>query len=269
MQSIKCSECGLVSWASSEMCKQCGATLTQGGSDYQVRNRHMLQRDLKKGLAIASLVIGVINLFTLGFFLVGAILGIVLSLIAMSRAKEHPLVYGGRDLAIGGLITSALSLVLLVPIGLIAAISIPNLLAARRAANEGSTMASLRTIHSAEATYQATAGNGSYGTLEQLAAQNLIRPELASGTRNGYRFSVEVTSDLDSEMGFQAVAIPLSYPSSGRRSFFVDESGVIRAADTQGREATKYDPALDNAYDRDYSYEPPPRRSGYQQQPGY
>lgn len=267
MHSIKCTACGFVGWASADLCKQCGASLAQGGSDFQMRPRPVSQRDLRKGLAIFSLVVGVISLLTLSFLLVGAILGIVLSLVAMSKAKNSPLVYGGKDLALGGLITSVLSLVLIVPIGLIAAISIPNLLAARRAANEGSTMASLRTIHSAEATYQATAGNGAFGTLEQLAEQKLIRPDLAAGTKNGYRFNVEVTSD--SEMGFEVVAIPLNYPSSGRRSFFVDESGVIRAADSQGREATKYDPALDNAYDGDYSYESPPRRSGYQQQPGY
>ena len=41
-------------------------------------------------------------------------------------------------------------------IGIIAAIAIPNLLASRRAANEGSAQSSLRTIHSSQATYQAT-----------------------------------------------------------------------------------------------------------------
>src|SRR2546429_7961587 len=40
----------------------------------------------------------------------------------------------------------------------IAAIAIPNLLASRRAANEGSAQQSLRTISSSEATYQNTAG---------------------------------------------------------------------------------------------------------------
>ena len=41
-------------------------------------------------------------------------------------------------------------LIVVAIIGIIAAIAIPNLLASRRAANEGSAQSSLRTIHSAE-----------------------------------------------------------------------------------------------------------------------
>src|SRR6188508_1313093 len=53
-------------------------------------------------------------------------------------------------------------LIVVVIIGIIAAIAIPNLLAARRSANEGSAASSLRTIHGASATWQATSGNGNY-----------------------------------------------------------------------------------------------------------
>src|SRR5437899_7155443 len=56
-------------------------------------------------------------------------------------------------------------LIVVAIIGIIAAIAIPNLLASRRAANEGSAQQSLRTVSSAEATYHSTAGNGSYGTM--------------------------------------------------------------------------------------------------------
>ncbi len=44
-------------------------------------------------------------------------------------------------------------LIVVVIIGIIAAIAIPNLLASRRAANEGSTIASLRTVTGAQATF--------------------------------------------------------------------------------------------------------------------
>src|SRR5258708_28209504 len=55
-------------------------------------------------------------------------------------------------------------LVVVIIIAIVAAIAIPNLLASRRAANEASAISSLRTIHSAEATYQATiGGNVNYG----------------------------------------------------------------------------------------------------------
>src|SRR5436305_15182860 len=65
-------------------------------------------------------------------------------------------------------------LIVVAIIGIIAAIAIPNLLASRRAANEGSAAQSLRTISSAEATYQSTAGGGSYGTIADLGTQCLV-----------------------------------------------------------------------------------------------
>ena len=45
-------------------------------------------------------------------------------------------------------------LIVVAIIGIIAAIAIPNLLASRRAANEGSALASMRVVFSSEATYQ-------------------------------------------------------------------------------------------------------------------
>jgi prepilin-type N-terminal cleavage/methylation domain-containing protein len=54
---------------------------------------------------------------------------------------------------------SLIELLLVVAIiGIISAIAVPNLLASKRAANEGSAISSVRTITSAQATYQATAG---------------------------------------------------------------------------------------------------------------
>jgi type IV pilus assembly protein PilA len=80
-------------------------------------------------------------------------------------------------------------LIVVAIIGIIAAIAIPNLLASRRAANEGSAQQSLRTMNSAEATYQATAGAGSYGTVADLRTQSLIDSQLASGVKSGYNFT--------------------------------------------------------------------------------
>ncbi len=64
-------------------------------------------------------------------------------------------------------------LIVVAIIGIIAAIAIPNLLASKRAANEGSAQASLRTVTGAEAVY-ATSNNGQYGTLDVLATDGLI-----------------------------------------------------------------------------------------------
>jgi type IV pilus assembly protein PilA len=267
MQSIKCSQCGFVGWSGAESCKMCGTRVFQKSPQSLPRDHYMAERDLKKGLAVFSLVLGVINLFTIGMLGVGAILGIILAVVAMNQVNRDPYVYGGKGLATAGLITSILSLVIMVPIGIVAAIAIPNLLASRRAANEGATISVLRKIHSAEATYQATVGNGQFGTLEQLAAEHLIAPEIANGARYGYQFKVELTTDIDNLAGFEATGVPLTYPNSGRRSFYVSENGVIRAADNQGSPATKDDPPLNS--DRVDEFERGTRRTGYQSQPAY
>lgn len=266
MQSVKCSQCGFVGWASGVSCKSCGANLSERISEPPVRNQFIRQRDLKKGLAVFSLVLGVLNLFTIGLLGVGAVLGIIVAVIAMNRAKNDPFVYGGKELATAGLITSILSLLIIVPVGVIAAIAIPNLLAARRAANEGATIATLRTLHSAEATYQATAGAGQFGTLEQLIDSGLLDPRMGFDVVSGYRYRIELTTGLDNEPGFEATSVPNSYPNSGRRSFFVNEDGVIRATDARGGLATTHDPALSDGL---YEFEPASRRLGYQQQPAY
>ena len=251
MKSVKCSACGFVSWADAECCKKCGASLLQpavGGSEHiepDARRDHTMgaHGELKKGLAICSLVIGIINLFTMGFLGIGAPVGITLGIVALRKIKRTPSEYGGKGLATAGLATSILSVAIIVPVGIIAAIAIPNLLAARRVANEGSAMRTLRAISVAETTYQRR--HESYGTFEQLAEEHLLNPEIATGTRNGYRFKVQVSPPKYPDVaGFEVVGVPIAYPNSGRRSFYMDDTGVIREADAQGREATRFDAPL-------------------------
>jgi len=271
MKSTKCVECGFVGW-SDENCKACGAPLGQRSHDLPspepVYSSHYddseyQEQGPKKGMAIAALVLGIIGFFTIGIIGIGAIIGTILACVAMSRAKREPWRYGGRSLAVAGLVLNILSLVSFVPMGIVAAIAIPNLLASYRAANEGSAQSSLRTLHSAEATYQATRGQGKYGTLSELAAEGLIDSRLASGTKNGYVFTVELTTSDLNYPGFEVVGVPMTYGSTGIRSFYIDETGVIRGGDNSGGPSTKMDPPLSNDsdfYDRrrrvDYSAQP-------------
>ena len=66
----------------------------------------------QNGLAIASLVCGVLSL--LCFFGVTSIPAIVLGFIAMSKIKADPARYGGKGLAIAGIATGSLSLLLVI-----------------------------------------------------------------------------------------------------------------------------------------------------------
>src|SRR5258707_8492535 len=79
-------------------------------------------------------------------------------------------------------------LIVVAIIGIIAAIAIPNMLASRRAANEGSAQSSIRTISSCEASYRFTYGNGDYADLPTLGTKTLTDTVLASGLKSGYSF---------------------------------------------------------------------------------
>ena len=121
-------------------------------------------------------------------------------------------------------------LIVVAIIGIIAAIAIPNLLASRRAANEGSAQQSLRTISSAEATYQATAGNGSYGTMANLLGQNLVDSVLGgvAGVKSGYAFVVTGPSATSFTVGAAPTSVD-AVLGTGTRMFCIDQSGVLRA----------------------------------------
>src|SRR3979409_1703789 len=86
---------------------------------------------------------------------------------------------------------------------IIAAIAIPNLLRARIAANESSAVASVRTLNTAQISYNSaypTAGFGTSltvlsgsctgATIPTSTSACLIDSQLASGTKSGYSFVV-------------------------------------------------------------------------------
>src|SRR5262245_6569833 len=148
----------------------------------------------KKGLAITALVSGILSL--LGCLGVGSLTAIITGIMAMTRAKKEPHVYGGRGMAITGLVMGIVSFVLLPFFGIIAAIAIPSLLRARLAANEAAAIGDVRTVISAEVGYASQNGNN-FDTLECLGAPSsciphysgptFLDPMLASGgMKSGY-----------------------------------------------------------------------------------
>lgn len=115
-------------------------------------------------------------------------------------------------------------LIVVVIIGIIAAIAIPNLLASRRAANEASAISSLRTYHGAQLTYQATAGAGNYAgdtansvnAFSVLGTAGLLDSVLASGTKSGYLFiGSSLPASNGSPASFVGIAVPTSISAGG------------------------------------------------------
>lgn len=126
-------------------------------------------------------------------------------------------------------------LIVVIIIGVIAALAIPSLLASRRAANEASAIQSVRIIHSANSSYLAlSGGNTSYGTLTQLSNAGFL-DSLFTGAnfdKSGYTISESITV---SEKGYCADAVPIG--TNGKRTFGVDEAGVIYTSLDDGSNA--------------------------------
>ncbi len=117
-------------------------------------------------------------------------------------------------------------LIVVAIIGIIAAIAIPNLLQARKTANEASAIGALRTIGSAQVTYQGN--NQIYGTITQLNAAKLVDDTVLTASptnpKSGFYFREgdTPTATLFSISAKQASA------NSGDREFALTEDGVIR-----------------------------------------
>ncbi len=137
-------------------------------------------------------------------------------------------------------------LIVVAIIGIIAAIAIPNLLASRRAANEGSAQSSVRTIHSAQVAYQATAGAGAYAEdLEALQDERLVDTVLGTGTKSGYDFAIVGAEGSGSMAVFGVYAFPdvtTGVGQSGTRVFATTHEGVMYGdTDLDDRPATLAD----------------------------
>jgi type IV pilus assembly protein PilA len=129
---------------------------------------------------------------------------------------------------------------------IIAAIAIPNLIRSRIAANEASAVGSLRTLNTAEITYQSTypnvgftctlsyLGGSSSGTPGSSAA-GLIDSNLSSGIKSGYSFGLSGCTTAGSiYVSYSSDAAPVVKNTTGNRYFCSNQSGVISYGATAG-----------------------------------
>jgi hypothetical protein len=99
------------------------------------------------------------------------------------------------------------------------------------AGNEATTQGALRAIGSAQSTFQSTEGAGRFGTLDELIKAGLVPKDLTQD--HGYKVDVSVSGTR-----YEVTAVPVEYGKTGKLSFFLDDSGVLRAGDHGGGPAT-------------------------------
>lgn len=237
--SVKCAQCGLTNFADAEACKRCGAVIQATCFASPAANPKLspcpdcgasVSRNAESCPQCGS------------FFQV-----------LRPRAAERSRAWWAFTIGWGILASSLIAFMLSIALffllggvaGALAMVGSSNLLASRAPSNEASALSTLRTISSAEATYSSTVGNGSYGTLEQLVESGLVDEALSKGEGAGYRFEIRLGPSNDyGASGFEAHATPIRYGNSGVRSFYVSETGVVRAADVNGAEAGAVSPSV-------------------------
>lgn len=132
-------------------------------------------------------------------------------------------------------------LIVVVIILVIAALAIPNFLRSKIRANETAAIAALRSITTAQVSYQTNYTQGYAPSLDALkppapgspssaTAADLIDPVLASGQRNGYNFIyTAIDTDGNGQPDQYTVnANPVLVGRTGEKHFFVDHTNIIR-----------------------------------------
>lgn len=267
-----CAMCGAANSNEGRFCNKCGAALQgqrdmpRSGAAFGAPEQPYTGPTKTSGKAIGSLLCGL-----LFFFFPIAVVAIVLGHLSLSDIRKAAGRITGRGMAVAGLALGYTG-VAIIPVTLIvAAIAIPNLLRARMTANESSAAASLRTINTAALLYNSTYANGYPPSMDALGAAEaggpatcdharLVDPLLARGVKYGYAFAYlprpmvfQARPALSPEAiakgctvpggkGYTVTAFPARPGSTGARSFFTDETGVIRYATTGP--ATSYSPPL-------------------------
>src|SRR5260370_38159432 len=120
-------------------------------------------------------------------------------------------------------------LIVVTIIGIIASIAIPNILASRRAANEGSAQSSMRTISSCEAAYAYTYGGGSYTDLPTLGNKVMTDTVLSSGLKSGYTFAANSVAGAAIQVwGYGYPVTNSGISQTGTKRFGITDDAVLR-----------------------------------------
>lgn len=229
-----CNKCGTMNADNSQFCRSCGhemgTALTSQPSPQQSVSPVVapLPPPQTSGKAIASLILGFLS-----FLLPAAIVAVILGHVSRSEIKRSNGRLHGDGLALTGLIFGYMGIAV-IPILIMAAIAIPNLLRSRIAANEASAVGSLRTINTAQRAYaNEYSKNGFACNLNKLGTfgkppspenAGYIDDRLALGEKSGYRFELSCGSEPST---YVVVAYPMTANQTGMRAFCSNQTGVI------------------------------------------
>ena len=127
---------------------------------------------------------------------------------------------------------------------IIAAIAVPSFLNSRMAANESAAVGALRSLNTAQISYNTTystvgfaanltalSGDCTGSNVPSSSSACLIDSVLGSGTKSGYTFVLQGVSGAPAP-SYQFIASPVTSNMTGVRSFCSFEDAVIRVSQT-------------------------------------
>ncbi len=125
-------------------------------------------------------------------------------------------------------------LIVIAIILIILSIALPQMSKSRMNAQEMAAVKEMQTINTAEVQYYSQYNQyatalpqlgppATAGAVEGPNASGLIPGSLASGAAGGYNFTIAQTPT-----GYAISAVPKSFGSTGRRTFYSDQTGVLR-----------------------------------------
>ncbi len=138
--------------------------------------------------------------------------------------------------------------------------AVPNLLRARMTAAEAGAIGSCKVIVAAQTDYHNNSTPHTYatdlsilGTGFRAGGVPFIDDNLAKGIKGGYKFTMQtgIPVAVPGEMfpvfeTWSATAWPIVYASTGLRTFYIDETGVIRGSDVNGQTGSYLLPSTAN-----------------------
>jgi type IV pilus assembly protein PilA len=125
-------------------------------------------------------------------------------------------------------------LIVIAIIIIIITMAVPKYNSAQRYVRETAALNSIQTIHKVQVQYQSQYGRyaaslaelgppAAAGGVPSPAASDLIGNDLSLGEKQGYRFTLTAEKG-----GYIVTAVPVTYGVSGNKSFYSDQTMVIR-----------------------------------------
>jgi len=254
VREIHCPNCGASLPASATICGHCGMMLPQGsGGVPAAADAYIRPAPLARGAGILPMLSFFFALFGPLIVGIGWLLGIVFGFISLSLIRQRGGFMRDRRYAIWG-IGLGFAWFAMLAAGTVLYFKVrqerhlqANIETAIKQ-NEADVAYLLKEVAVVEEFLKSSQavpleqGGSGFATLKQL--QNVPNPflrlENLQEKNKGYLFTVRAHWGDD----FTASAVPLQYAVTGRKTFSIDETGVLRGADVGGKQPWEYNAVL-------------------------